>query len=663
MSKFCIYNNKSLLTLGALVLIFVVFIGLGLMIIDDNTENMYSQNGVWDLSQVDFTEKTVRLQGDVEHIPGVLLAPEEFDYFLDQVQFGETKGIEISTSRLRVVFPNEGWYTFSSLLLGYSHRLYVNGEKLWDVGSLGCSQTSATPGSSQIIFTARPENGYVEIVMQSLTYLHRMDTLASYWTVGNQSLLSNVRRVDFVSSLVLGCFLSLFMVFVILYFLRRDYIANLYIALLSLILMLRFGVREPSIFSAVFSNINWYVEFRVEYVTVPVMGVLLTAIATELLPEIVPKYFRIGVHSVSFIFVLILLFANASILSYVVVVSYIFYMVAILHELVHGIYVVFRDFKRITLEQGILIFGFALVIVATYYAYDSYAGINMLSSYTTISTITILLMAHILFCFCIGTAVFISNTKDMDATKAVEYQLAAEVNSLIKLNQTKSDLMENISHEARTPLAVLASYSGLVAMELKNRDENEQIVANLDKIVEEAKRVANLIESMNKFTFAMEKHKTRVDMDLGEMIKQTADLYHHIYKRNGIAMHLTIDDGLWVFANPEELTQVLFNLLQNVKNHGKGTMVSIIAAKDSDANNVVVAIGDTGTGVAPELLPHLFERGVSGTTFGKGIGLAICKDVMDAHDGTITIESEVGKGTTVVLTLPAVNKEDKDGSI
>ncbi|MCL1786994.1 MAG: sensor histidine kinase [Defluviitaleaceae bacterium] len=646
-------DAKHLLPIGALILVIAVFLGLGMTLIDTNTVKVYSADGVWDLTHMDLSVKTVRLHGDVLYIPDALVSPMDFARMENQAKVGSPDNLSVVTSRMRVYTACCSWYTFSNLLDGYAHRIYVNGEWMLDVGTFGTTPETSRPGTARVVFTAQPIGGVIELVIQSLTYLHRVDNLGSYWYVGDQGLISNVRRIDFVSSLVLGCFLALFIVYMMLYFLRRDYLANLYIALFSLISLLRFGVREPSIFSAVFAQLSWYAEYRLEYLTVSVMGWLLTAVAAELLPTIIPKYFRVVLYTASFIFSVIFLLGDVNLINNIILYCYIFYMAAILYEMIQGLYTIIKNFRKINLEQSILILGFALLLFSVLYSYGNYSGVNTIPVYATLSTMKISLIVHVLFCFFLAAAVFIANTKDMENAKAAEYQIATEVNSLVRLNQMKTELMANISHEARTPLAILASYSGLVAMELKERNESEQIVANLDKIVEEAKRVASLIESMNKLTLDGTMHKTRIHFNLGEAIKQTAGLYQHIYKRSNIQLNLAIDDGLMVFANPEEVTQVLFNLLQNAKDHAEEGSVSITAKKEG--SDVVVLIADTGAGVPPGLLPQLFERGVSGTQFGKGIGLSICKDVVDAHGGSISIESEVSgenKGTRVTLILP-----------
>lgn len=97
------------------------------------------------------------------------------------------------------------------------------------------------------------------------------------------------------------------------------------------------------------------------------------------------------------------------------------------------------------------------------------------------------------------------------------------------------------------------------------------------------------------------------------------------------------------------ILQVLVNLCANASRHMNGGAVSVTVKQSGDMAEFTVA--DTGEGIDPELLPHIFERGVSGD--GKsGLGLPICKEVIESFGGEISIESEQGVGTRVIFTLP-----------
>jgi len=225
------------------------------------------------------------------------------------------------------------------------------------------------------------------------------------------------------------------------------------------------------------------------------------------------------------------------------------------------------------------------------------------------------------------------------------------------MNNLKAELMATISHETRTPLAVLASYSGLIAMELRAKGVDEQTATDLDTVAFESKRVANLIDGMKRLTLRDADAASMVRLDLSELIKQTTRLYQHIFDRKNVDLTLKLDDGLPpVLGNPEELTQVLLNLLQNAKNHTEQGTVAITAEKRGET--VAVTVSDTGAGIPSEILDRVFERGISGDRNGTGLGLAICREVIKSHGGTIEIKSEQNKGTAVVFTLPTYKGDD-----
>jgi len=205
---------------------------------------------------------------------------------------------------------------------------------------------------------------------------------------------------------------------------------------------------------------------------------------------------------------------------------------------------------------------------------------------------------------------------------------------------------------------VLASYASLVALEMREKSTDSQITDDLDKIAFEAKRIANLIDSMKSMSFPKTQ---KTELNIGELSEQTARLYHPILKRAGINLAADIPAHLPpVFGSPDELTQVIFNLFQNAKNN---TTIGEIAIKLSIVHeNLQIVISDTGQGIVQEKLTNIFERGVTGEDGGSGIGLALCKEIIEDHKGEISIESELGKGTTVTFSLPIYKGNKSHGN-
>jgi signal transduction histidine kinase len=125
---------------------------------------------------------------------------------------------------------------------------------------------------------------------------------------------------------------------------------------------------------------------------------------------------------------------------------------------------------------------------------------------------------------------------------------------------------------------------------------------------------------------------------------------------------INIDDECVVRASPADLKTVWVNLLQNAIQHSSPGSTVSVRVSASDPDNVLIAVEDTGAGIPAEHLPYVFERFRRGdpsrsrATGGFGLGLSICKAIVEAYDGRIEIESTDGAGTRVLVSLPALTK-------
>gem|GEM_PF-2764967 len=243
----------------------------------------------------------------------------------------------------------------------------------------------------------------------------------------------------------------------------------------------------------------------------------------------------------------------------------------------------------------------------------------------------------------------------VDAAKYA--QTEKEAAALERLNILKTDLMRTISHETLTPLAVMMGYSEITARDARKSGQSLEFVENLDNIAAEAKRIAEMIEEMRQIAIAREYSKDTHPVDIKKVIMKIAGLYSKVLGRKGTKLKLDVADGLpLVIGNESEFTQVIFNLLRNSDMHTENGKVTIRAERQS--GNIKVTVSDTGGGIPQELLPRVFERGVHGDKGGSGFGLAICRDIVTAYGGEISIDSQIGTGTTVVFTLPIYKEGD-----
>jgi heavy metal sensor kinase len=209
------------------------------------------------------------------------------------------------------------------------------------------------------------------------------------------------------------------------------------------------------------------------------------------------------------------------------------------------------------------------------------------------------------------------------------------------------------SHELRTPLSIIKANTNLALEHPWPAERYRELITAIDAA---ANRQGRLVEEL---LFLARADAGGLARDVGpvcllEVLEEAAEAVegpHQPCVRIEVA-----DPGLLVLGSGSELTRLFTNLLQNAVRHtpSSGT-VTITAA--SDAQSVVVTVTDTGAGIAPEHLPHLGERfyrvDTARTAEGgrTGLGLAICRSIVQAHGGRMTIESQVGAGTAVRIRL------------
>jgi signal transduction histidine kinase len=145
-------------------------------------------------------------------------------------------------------------------------------------------------------------------------------------------------------------------------------------------------------------------------------------------------------------------------------------------------------------------------------------------------------------------------------------------------------------------------------------------------------------------------------VDLAALAGETLGTFQAQADAAGIALAAQFANGVPpVAADPTRIREVLSNLIANALRYTpRGGTISVRGTFEREAQHVTVAVSDTGTGIAPEELPHIFERFTkSRDSGGSGLGLAIAKQLVAAHGGEIRAESTLGQGTTISFTLPA----------
>lgn len=250
-------------------------------------------------------------------------------------------------------------------------------------------------------------------------------------------------------------------------------------------------------------------------------------------------------------------------------------------------------------------------------------------------------------------------TKDELGELAVSFnQMSSD---LEKANRSRRQLTADIAHDLRTPLSVILGYTeALSDGKLQGSPEMYGVMYN------EAQHLSHLIDDLRTLSLADtgELPLSLRPVSPQDLLERTAAAHHPQAQQKAIALQVQADDHLPpIQVDPGRMAQVLGNLVSNALRHtpAGGTVTLAGFVKDE---NVLLAVQDTGSGIAPEDLPFIFHRfyrgdrsraqNPQGTTRGEsGLGLAIARSIVEAHGGSITAASTMGRGSTFTITLPA----------
>lgn len=235
------------------------------------------------------------------------------------------------------------------------------------------------------------------------------------------------------------------------------------------------------------------------------------------------------------------------------------------------------------------------------------------------------------------------------------------VEELGSIETLKIDFFSNVSHEIKTPLAVIQNNAELLR---RGNLSEAQRAESTETILSASKRLSGLITNMLKLN-RLEKQVIKPMPEEYDLCAQLAECmlqFESVWEQKRIEPEVDMEDRTMVYADAGLLEIVWTNLLSNaMKFTPEGGTVTL--RQKSDREKITVTVEDTGCGMDPETARHIFDKFYQGDTSrameGNGLGLALVHRVLELSDGIITVESEVGKGTkfTVVLPYTSENKE------
>ena len=228
-------------------------------------------------------------------------------------------------------------------------------------------------------------------------------------------------------------------------------------------------------------------------------------------------------------------------------------------------------------------------------------------------------------------------------------------NELENSEQIKNDFISSVSHELRTPLTAIKGWSET----LESGYDEASFRKGMKVITGETKRLEQMVEDLLDFSRIQSGHFS-LELTTIDVIAELEDallIYNDKAKKENI--HLSYNEPEFMCAvegDKNRLRQVFINIIDNALKYTEpGGSIEVVAEKNESA--VIVSVSDTGAGIAPEDISKVKQKfyKANKTKHGSGIGLAVADEIVARHGGTLDIESELGKGTTVTIILPLKN--------
>ncbi len=220
----------------------------------------------------------------------------------------------------------------------------------------------------------------------------------------------------------------------------------------------------------------------------------------------------------------------------------------------------------------------------------------------------------------------------------------------------------SIAHDMSQPLsAILSNAQGAISFLKQDKLDQETLDSILHDIERDARRAAAVIRSMR--TMMRHQQSPHVELNLADCVNDTLELMHGEFIKHGIECNVQCDAGVMVLGDKTQLEQVILNLVMNaleaMEQQPPAHRKLFIKLQTLTTDTVCLSVRDSGTGIAAEDLQSVFEPFWSSKQQGLGVGLSICKSIVEAHGGSLTMQPNADSGTTFYVELPVATETQR----
>lgn len=629
-----------------------------------DTPGVKAETGVLDLREADFASHIYGLDGQWEFYFNRLVSPEE----LSAVPAEEREWIDLPGPWTRLGHPALGCATYrltvltgaDEPLLLYipeimsSSRIWANGKELYRAGTPELSPRPGATGVRNELLAVTPRDGRITIVIQSANYYMNGSGVFYHLLLGRDTLLLHrIWAPRVVVAAVLGGILLIGLYNMALFLFRRREKVYLSFGVMCLMTVLRLAM-ESNAFVQYFrpGGVNFVLSrvFLLLFVLHSLSIIVFALQAFSIRPGRMLRALLLLGTALPVLAILLLPYARAVTCMFLIMIPF---MVTIVLSA--------RQWGKDKNPYKLLY----LCSLAIFLIYGPMSKTLLEGEIFIPATVSNLFMV---LCQCVMLSQSYAKAHDevervnANLEQLVERRTAelAQTNQRLYASQAAlREMIGNISHDLKTPLTVLNNYLELLedsAMTVDEQERAEYLSIAYHKNLDLQRLIRNLFEvtRLEGGTTSYQMQEIFAD----RLLEEAAQKYADQARDDGIAFSVQAEEGVTLQADGDKIWSVLDNLVYNAMRHTpQGGSIALTARKNGERTELRVA--DTGEGISPEHLPHIFERFYKASPArgekngSSGLGLYIVKTVTEAMGGTATVESEPGKGAVFTLTFLA----------
>lgn len=683
------------------------------------TDKPVAANGVLDLTDWNWEQDgIVSLDGQWEFYWQELLTPEDFQktsttakkelitvpmawnkYVINGEQLS---GDGYATYRLLINTPKDQILGIKIPRIFTSYNFWVNGELITSNGKVAINKDQMIPQYLPKVKYIKPETDTMELVIQVANFRHRSGGILESLLIGPETQISEQR----IRTLALELFLfgSLFIIgfyHLGLFIFRTKDRSTFYFGLYSLLISIRTLLVGEIFFIHLFPGFSWEIAHKLQtlsyYLGVPLLFMFLKSI----FPNDISSRINNFIQAFGLSFALLVLLTSAKIFTQFNSIYQLFTLTLVIPYCLYFLFSV--CYKK---REGSYLIGAGVLVLILFTINDivflsvilNDSGNHFLRSFITRGNLSSWGLLIFVFAQSLVLAKKFSKSftkvefmteelqhlneglekKVKERTHALETskkELEKAYQAVSNSEKSRQHLVQNISHDLRTPLTSIKGYVGAILDGIVK--EPEQQKKYLGRVIEKVTSLNQMVQELMELS-QLESRQLKLNFNpisIKLLIKSTAEKYSLDMKASKVKFQTNYPPGyieetnwaehLMLSLDIEQLDRVFTNLLSNALSHtSEGGSIDLNFDLTEDKKKLLIEVSDTGIGIPEEDLPHIFERFYKVSKArqishkSSGLGLAIAKEIVEYHGGQIWVESEISKGTHFSFTLPIQDTND-----